>query len=722
MEDFKINQYNFKLDEIKTKMVQDHIDYLSWPLVYLLKNKDSKKAYVGETTDIANRLKTHLKSPAKILLSSVDIITSRFFNKSATIDLESNLIKYMSADGQYILQNGNLGIANHHYYQKKETYWKLFKGIWDELNKLGITKHSLSYIDNSDLFKYSPYKSLSKEQIEGLKVILNCLLDPCAKVSLINGGAGTGKTIMAIFLFKLLNTDFADFNHSDFDEEDSKLFILLKKVKAKYKKIDMALVIPMASFRKTISKVFKNVKGLSGNMVVGPSDIIKKKYDILIVDEGHRLRRRVNLGSYYGTFDNNCLKLGLNKSNASELDWITIQSEKSIIFYDQYQSVKPSDILKEKFLELKERKDVRVEHLKSQLRVLGGNEYVKFINDIFDGNTVLNKYAAVQYEFLIFDDLKEMIHEIKKKEEEFRLSRVVAGYAWEWISKKNKDEYDIVIAESKLRWNSVTSDWINSKNSLEEVGCIHTVQGYDLNFTGVIIGPEFDYDFNKKKFVVYKDKYKDKNGKNSIKDETFLLEYIVNIYRTILLRGIRGTYLYICNDNLRKFFSHYVKNYNEVKNVMERKIVDFRTETSIPLYDFEISAGSFSELQELENIKYIDVQDNLDPNEYFACKIVGESMNKVIKNGSICLFKKYSGGSRNGLITLVENRNVFDESGSRFTVKQYLSKKSSDEDGWYHEEITLLPKSFDSEIKPIILREEETVDLKVIGVFIKVIS
>ena len=224
----------------------------------------------------------------------------------------------------------------HQYYQQKEVYWGLFSDIWNELRAMGIARHSLDHINNSDLFKYSPYKSLSKEQINSLKLILNCLLDDEAKVSLIQGGAGTGKSILAIFLFKLLKTDLENFNYSDFDAEDDELFKLLKKVKNKYGDLKMALVIPMSSFRKTISKVFKNIQGLSSKMVIGPSDLSKQKFDLVIVDEGHRLRRRVNLGPYFKPFDDTCNLLGLDKTKASELDWLLIQSKKSLIFYDQF--------------------------------------------------------------------------------------------------------------------------------------------------------------------------------------------------------------------------------------------------------------------------------------------------------------------------------------------------------------------------------------------------
>ena len=111
------------------------------------------------------------------------------------------------------------------------------------------------------------------------------------------------------------------------------------------------------------------------------------------------------------------------------------------------------------------------------------------------------------------------------------------------------------------------------------------------------------------------------------------------------------------------------------------------------------------------------------PDQYFACQVLGESMNKIIPNGSICLFEKYYGGSRNGLICLVQSQNFTDQDfGANYTIKEYSSKKTVSEEGWNHEEITLWPKSNDDAYKPIILRDEETIDLKVIAVFVKVLT
>jgi DUF2075 family protein/SOS-response transcriptional repressor LexA/predicted GIY-YIG superfamily endonuclease len=721
--EFSIFQYEFN-SRLESTLIQHHRDFLTWPMVYFLIDKKSQEAYVGETTDVINRLKTHSKSDKKSKLSAANLIFSELFNKSATLDVESNLIRYISADGQYVLQNGNLGISNHKYFQQKEVYWDLFKDIWNELIAMGIARHSLEHIDNSDLFKYSPYKALSREQITGLKMILNCLLDDRAKTSLINGGAGTGKSILAIFLFKLLKTNLEDFNFSDFEEEDQEIFQLVENVKAKYGSLTMALVIPMASFRKTISKVFKNIKGLSPKMVIGPSELADKNYDLVIVDEGHRLRRRVNLGPYFKPFDETSEILGFDKNTTSELDWVLRQSRKCIIFYDRFQSIKPSDVLRERFIQLEKDPGTRNETLQSQFRSRGGIDYVKFIHNLLDGKLKeIKPFQSYHYDVRLFDDMADLVNEIRFKENNEGLSRLVAGYAWEWVSKNDKSKYDIILDGVQLQWNSTAVDWINSVDSINEVGCIHTTQGYDLNYAGVIIGPELDYDFEQKNLVINKTQYKDKAGKNTISDERILKDYILNIYKTILLRGIKGVFVYACNPNMRKYLTQYLPLHKGDKQKSVLNFIDTPNSKTIPFYDLKIAAGTFSEQQQVGDIKYIEIDNEISQSaNYFACRVIGESMNRIIPNNSICLFEKYSGGSRNGKIVLVELTDYTDaDSGSNYTIKEYSSKKISSEDGWRHEDIVLIPKSTES-YQPIVLRDEETVRLRVVGVFVKVLA
>lgn len=146
-------------------------------------------------------------------------------------------------------------------------------------------------------------------------------------------------------------------------------------------------------------------------------------------------------------------------------------------------------------------------------------------------------------------------------------------------------------------------------------------------------------------------------------------------------------------------------------------------ENSVPLYDLRAAAGSFSDLQIVgENIgdyDWVKLPSRYKPSrDLFACTIQGESMNKVIPNGSICLFRKYSGGSRNGQIVLVEHTNMRDpDYGSRYTVKEYHSKKHIDDEQWSHQSITLKPLSYDSGYSDIEIVEDELSMLKVIGIF-----
>lgn len=143
----------------------------------------------------------------------------------------------------------------------------------------------------------------------------------------------------------------------------------------------------------------------------------------------------------------------------------------------------------------------------------------------------------------------------------------------------------------------------------------------------------------------------------------------------------------------------------------------------IPLYDFYAAAGSFSEMQFEKNYTFIEGPENSNFKNLFACKIIGDSMNRVIPNGSICLFKPYTGGSRDGKIVLVENREIQDlDFNSSFTIKKYTSNKLITENGWEHVSIVLKPSSFDKSFKDIIINEENAQQMRVIGEFVGVLK
>jgi uncharacterized protein len=723
---FEIEQLDFN-KSISDKLNKIYYAKDLWPLVYVLSDGKVKEAYVGETTNAIARMDIHLDNDRKRNLSLVHIITSAKFNKSATLDIESNLIKYLSGDGQFKLLNANAGIAYHNYFDKKQVYWQMFRQIWDKLRSIGLAKHSLDHIDNSDLFKYSPYKALSNDQRAGLKAILLALESDQYRNIVVEGGAGTGKTVLAVFLFKLLKTDLADFNFEEFEEETAAFIHHVQSLRQKFGDPKMALVIPMSSFRKTVQKIFSKVKGLSPRMVIGPSEVANEKYDILLVDESHRLRRRVNLGSYFGSFDKASQKLGLDKNTTSEVEWITLQSRKAIFFYDEKQSIKPSDALPEDFQKLKADTQTRVEKLRSQFRVLGGNGYVRFIDELLEGKFSANQqpFQHNKYEFELFTSIDELVNTIHLRDKECGLSRLIAGYAWKWVSQNDSKQHDIEIEGTKLWWNRESIDWINSTGSVNEVGCIHTTQGYDLNYAGVIFGPEISFDPFNKEIVILKENYHDRNGKSSIKDPEELKDYILNIYKTIMLRGIRGTYVYACDPRLREYLSQFIphrKNSLSISRLPSEKVQPFIN--SIPLYNLEAAAGEFSDPQMVEDCDWVDPLPNYRPSpDLFACKVVGESMNRIIPNGSVCLFRKYTGGTRNGRIVLVQLTNLHDpETGSKYTVKQYTSIKTVTGESWEHETIILKPVSTDPNFHDIVLREDSAADLRVLGIFEAVIG
>ncbi len=529
----------------------------NWPVVYILNN--DTKAYVGETLSAYNRTKQHLDNPQRKEFKDINIILDEEFNKSAILDIESFLIKYMSADRK--LDNLNNGLYNYDYYEKAK-YVAKFEPLWNILKSRGLVKGRLIDIECSDFFTYSPYKILTIDQMMAVEEIVAGLKDAIKNneqiTFIVNGGAGTGKTVLATYLMKLLKTP----SEVRFGEEESDIEIDLDY----FKEIDnlkTAMVVPQQSLRKTIKKVFSNVSNLKSSDVIKPYDVPKQKYDLLIVDEAHRLQRPIDLGQKYNAYYQHIKKMGLDDSS-TELDWIMEQSKYQILFYDEDQSVRPTDIRASSLYKILKGRKVKYIPLKTQMRVNAGEDYIEYIKRIFN-NCCDEKQAFTNYEFKLYDSFSKMRKEIISKnnsEEGNGYARIVAGYAWNWTSKKDETGrvYDIEIENEKMRWNHTYIDWINSPNSIDEVGCIHTVQGYDLNYCGVIIGPEIDYDFENNKIIINKSLYKDVAGKKHIKNEKELLDYIINIYTVLLTRGIKGTYVYVCNENMRAYLKKYIND------------------------------------------------------------------------------------------------------------------------------------------------------------------
>lgn len=717
-----IQRYDF--GSVHKQMTANHYANSAWPIVYILSDENTGTAYVGETTDAPARLRAHLLHKEKRKHSTVHLLTHEAFNKSATLDIESNLIKFMFGDNQFRLLNINVGIAHHNYYRKNERYWPLFVQLWDRLRAEGMCRHSLTHITNSDLFKYSPYKSLSSGQIKDLMTICHALLKGEHKHIVAQGGAGTGKSVLAVFLFKLLKTKADDFNFKEFGDAEQDFIELISNLKKKYPDPEMALVISMEHFRDTMKEVFKNVNGLKASMVIGPAEITRKKYDIVLVDEAHRLRRREG-HSQYGSFDAASERLGLDKYTCSEVDWIVKQSSHALFFYDPRQSIKTNDVRHDVFANLLSDKKNLVLSLESQFRIKGGTAYTAFIDRLLRCRLREHEvYRSNDYRFHFFESFAAMREAIVQRDAEAGLARVIGGYAWEWVSQKDKSKIDIEIEGIGMQWNGTLKNWIDSPNALQEMGSIHVIQGRDLNYAGVVFGREISYDKKRNQLVVDPAKYFDKKGKEKTSDPDALLPYILNIYQTLLTRGMDGTYVYACDPALREYLRQHLVSYETKKQLVCVTAMDRNpSKQYAPVYDIAAAAGVFSGEQVPGEIQYVELPAPYRASEnLFACRVVGESMNRVIANGDLCLFRKYEGGSRDGEIVLAALTDRQDpDSGSRFTIKEYHSKKISEGDSWKHESINLRPLSTDSSYQEITLTETEIEPVQVIAVFVCVL-
>ncbi|MGV8852508.1 MAG: DNA/RNA helicase domain-containing protein [Rhodoglobus sp.] len=569
MTNSRIERIRFTDDDIRVFADTD-ARHKNWPVVYLLDG--TQDVYVGETLDTASRMKQHLGNPHKKGFTGVRVVLNEKFNKSVCLDLESFLINALNGDGRLTVTNLNAGIVDRDYYDRA-SYRESFLEIFEQLRGLGVFERRIEQIENDDLFKLSPFKALTTDQAVAMEGILEGLFDDVdndlSRTIVVQGDPGTGKTIVGISLVKLLQ-DMKSSDREDAYDSDalfSDFFALGYAERIKDYRI--GLVVPQQSLRASIKQVFKKTPGLSANMVLSPFDVAKvaEPYDVLIVDEAHRLSRRANQSSAMLNKqfrEANERLFGHDDTELTQLDWVRDRSRHQIFLLDTAQRIKPADLSSTILDELitSTKTNNRFYPLASQMRVLAGEDYISYIRQILKGEQ--SEFVPFrEYDFRMFDDLAGMHDEIRERDAEVGLARLIAGYAWEWKSKTVKTDFDIEIDEVRLRWNQTDKDWINSKTSLEEVGSIHTVQGYDLNFAGVIIGPDLKFDPVGQRIYVDRDSYFDKKGKENnpklgiVFSDDDLLEFIAGIYFVLLTRGMRGTYVHVVDPALREYMRRF---------------------------------------------------------------------------------------------------------------------------------------------------------------------
>ncbi|WP_413120011.1 DNA/RNA helicase domain-containing protein [Enterococcus durans] len=534
-----------KISNDLTKIDDDIL--INNPVTYIYFNLRSKIIYIGETSSFKNRHKEHLaeKKP-KInyqLFTDCLVIYSKLFHKSAILYLESLLLNYMIAEAdktKFVFANGNNGQTKINYENKEEILTNVFYELWThELSDLGLVNNqNLNELRESLLFKYSPFKQLSHEQKEIIGEIERNLF---AKF-LVEAPAGSGKSV----LFTSLAFSLAD----------------------KYPDLKIG-VVTTGNLIRQFNLIFKSINLSSRLTVKTGSQLItdaKKKhenFDIIIVDEAHKLKK------YYKK-DHPNARRHLNKDD-EEITLLEEITEGLVLLYDPYQGIKPQNISPSEVRRLTN--NYQKLSMSQQFRIGGngsfsGEDYLKGIlyGLQLSEERDFNQEVFKDEYFGIVNSFKEVIDYVDVRSHAYpeTTNRVIAGYCREWISSTSKKfnkgktleelPYDWEIDGIKRRWNSTYEDWVKKPNSEREIGSIHAIQGYDLNYSGVIIGNDITVKHGK--IVAVPENYKDIGGTPLKKEFSLseLTEYILNIYYVLLSRGIDGCRVYFEDKKVEKLF------------------------------------------------------------------------------------------------------------------------------------------------------------------------
>jgi len=427
--------------------------------------------------------------------------------------------------------------------------------------KYGDNKESLYLIENG---KIRPSKSLANSLalmlkrnkkeftlIDDQKIVYERALqlakestDKNKNILIVRGGPGTGKSVVAInLLSELINK--------------GKNASYVTKNSAPRKVFQVKLTRVFTQTR--ISNLFRS----SDSFLTSEPNI----FDVLIVDEAHRLTKQ---GGYMGN---------LGENQIMEL----IKATKfSIFFIDEDQRVTLRDIGRESLISDWSKKlgvNVSFMELASQFRCSGSDGYLPWLDNILQIKETANETLEnINYDFKIFDDVEEMHSEIIKNNKiNNKSSRMVAGYCWKWISQNNYNLKDIVIGDYAATWNLKKHGqaWLVHPDSVTEVGCIHTCQGLDLDYVGVIIGPDLIVrnkkiitDGNKRAIGDQSIKGFKKKFKENPEEAKNLADMIIkNTYRTLMTRGMKGCYIYCTDPETQEYFKNNLKLNVEKNNI-----------------------------------------------------------------------------------------------------------------------------------------------------------
>lgn len=532
-----------------------------YPTVYVVNDKKKKKiysVYVGETNNIAKRTAQHLHDDPKSredwreLLESktakMYVIGHQHFNKSMTLDIENQLMLYLSSVENVKALYNRRSNDQDEYYPVNEVQ-DIFTQIWTQLHQKNSELFpAMDVLKDLAIFKASPFHKLTHEQLEAKNLIMervNSSLDNDEEGQLImvTGEAGAGKTVLLSNLFYDL---------------------------VGYKKYGHPLNVHIMVNHDEQVKVYREISkklGIDVNLVGKPTSFINKgeRADVILVDEAHLLWTQ-GKQSYQGT---------------NQLEDLRKLGKVVVIIFDQHQVLRSQQIVEAAQLQRMVGEALKSDNLielKNQLRIDANESTIQWVRDLVDHQKVGKLQPDSKYEIKVFDSPKDLENAIQIKNRSDLdshyangISRLVATFDWTFSTGSKPSDgsltWDVKIGDWRMPWNNQLKtkqkrsvsyrnlSWAERSETINEVGSTYTIQGFDLNYAGVIIGPSVKY---RDGMIVFDPKAhanKDANQKRTLQSgekRSFAEKLIRNELNVLLTRGVHGLYIYAVDPELRE--------------------------------------------------------------------------------------------------------------------------------------------------------------------------
>ena len=570
----KVNYNSFSVKAIKELdfSEKDEQLILDYPTVYIIDDKISDKkhnynVYVGETTDINRRTKQHLnddirngredfKKLSDSSTTEMYIIGHKYFNKSLTLDIENRLLHYLLSSESVKNVNNRRGNPQNDYYTS-EIMDSVFSKIWRKLHSLNNVLFPIeSVIRDSALFKASPFHKLTKEQKEAKsKIILQILssltqnLD--GQLILVEGEAGSGKTVlMSSLLYDLFNS-----NEFPVSKDKMSIYLLVNH--------EQQLTV----YQQMAKKLgLKNKNGI--DVVMKPTSFINYqsknnlKADVVIVDEAHLLLTQ-GKQSYRG------------KNHLKDL---LANAKVVVAVFDENQILTTEQIWESADLAEMKLDAQCVISLRDQMRINAQQSTIDWIRSLVDEQVIYPFRKDDKYDFRVFDSPQEMYDAIKEKDQhqENGISRMLATYDWKFKQKGKPEDnqyWNVTIGDFSMPWNlqlpkdkaTKNLSWAEQKQTIDEIGSTYTIQGFDLNYAAVIIGPSVKYRDGKIIFDPGASCNEKAIRNRTLADGTrmkFGETLLKNELNVLLTRGVNGLYLFAVDKELQKALKEALRKGN----------------------------------------------------------------------------------------------------------------------------------------------------------------